>query len=169
MKRLLALSAAGVLLLAATAIVPAGCARLIYNATDSAPTGWYWLQPGGPYLGDDEVLVELPDAPARLAADRRYLPAGLPLLKRVGARGGQRVCVRDGLVFIDGQSIATALSHDSSGRPLLAWTGCRLLLISELFLLNPARTASFDSRYFGPVSISRVRGRAIPLWTWESP
>jgi type IV secretory pathway protease TraF len=40
---------------------------------------------------------------------------------------------------------------------------------NELFLLNPDKLASFDSRYFGPVTVSRVWGRAIPLWTWESP
>jgi type IV secretory pathway protease TraF len=50
-------------------------------------------------------------------------------------------------------------------RPLPAWSQCRVLLDGELFLLNPTRADSFDSRYFGPLDASFVRGRALPLFT----
>jgi conjugative transfer signal peptidase TraF len=169
MNRILTISALALSLLAMAAWMPADYERLIYNATDSAPRGWYWLEPATEFFSGDDVLIDLPEPTAQLAAERHYLPAGVPLLKRVGARGGQHVCIRDGTVVIDGKRIATVLSHDTAGRPLSAWTHCRLLQRSELFLLNPAKTASFDSRYFGPVAVSRARGRAIPLWTWESP
>jgi conjugative transfer signal peptidase TraF len=169
MMRILTISAVALLLLVLAAWIPAGYERLIYNATDSAPRGWYWLEPATAFFAGDEVLTDLPESTAQLAAERRYLPAGVPLLKRVGARGGQHVCLRGLTVFIDGKPIATTLSYDSAGRPLSAWTHCRLLMRNELFLLNPDKLASFDSRYFGPVTVSRVWGRAIPLWTWESP
>lgn len=169
MKRTLTIALIALTLLAMAAWIPAGSARLIYNATDSAPRGWYWLEPATEFFTGDEVLIDLPASAAQLAAERHYLPAGVPLLKRVGARGGQHVCLRSGTVTVDGREVAMVLSHDTAGRPLLAWPQCRLLHRSELFLLNPAKTASFDSRYFGPVAVSRARGRAIPLWTWESP
>lgn len=169
MNRILMIAGFAVTLLFMAAWLPAGYAWLIYNATDSAPRGWYWLQPSNAYSVGDEVLVDLPESVARLAAERQYLPAGVPLLKRVGALGGQRICLRDHVVRIDGVPLAMALERDSTGRPLQVWAQCRLLLGGELFLFNATKTASFDSRYFGPVSISRARGRAIPLWTWNSP
>ncbi|MGC5204350.1 S26 family signal peptidase, partial [Klebsiella pneumoniae] len=36
----------------------------------------------------------------------------------------------------------------------------------EFLLLNPTNHASYDSRYFGPISRPAVIGKAIPLWTW---
>jgi type IV secretory pathway protease TraF len=45
------------------------------------------------------------------------------------------------------------------------WDGCRTLQADELFLLMAAVPDSFDSRYFGPVSLSAVIGRLVPLWT----
>lgn len=169
MNRILVTVSLALLFFALECWIPIGDARLIYNATDSAPRGWYWIQPENDYSVGDEVLIDLPESVAHLAAERRYLPAGVPLLKRVGARGGQQICLRDRVVRIEGMPLAIALSRDTAGRPLQAWAQCRLLLAGELFLLNPAKAASFDSRYFGPVPMARARGRAIPLWTWDTP
>jgi type IV secretory pathway protease TraF len=49
------------------------------------------------------------------------------------------------------------------------WQHCRPLLDDELFLLSTTNPASFDSRYFGPVSVSAVIGSAQPIWTWNAP
>jgi type IV secretory pathway protease TraF len=48
-----------------------------------------------------------------------------------------------------------------------SWQLCRVLTGDELFLLNPSNKTSFDSRYFGPVKTTEVRGRATPLRTWS--
>ncbi len=47
-----------------------------------------------------------------------------------------------------------------------AWHGCRPLTDCEIFLLNENVVASFDGRYFGPISRIAVFGRLRPLWTW---
>jgi conjugative transfer signal peptidase TraF len=98
---------------------------------------------------------------------RGYLPLTVPLLKQVGAADGMRVCVCNGVVYVDGVAVTRALEVDSSGRALTGWQACRALVSDELFLLNPANKASFDSRYFGPIKTAAVRGRATPLWTWS--
>ncbi|MCY1558867.1 conjugative transfer signal peptidase TraF [compost metagenome] len=110
------------------------------------------------------MLIRLPDAVAVLAAQRGYLPIGIPLLKRVGAVSPQEVCIADGNVCIDGVPAAAALRTDRLGRPLRGWPGCRRLQPGELFLLSTTNPASFDSRYFGPVGTSAVLGVAHPLW-----
>jgi conjugative transfer signal peptidase TraF len=142
-------------------------ARVVYNASDSVPIGWYCVDPAGrqtdsPPVGSI-VLIQLPDTVAALAAQRGYLPLGIPLLKRVGAIAPQEVCVTDGSVRIDGVPVAITLHADRMGRPLLTWSGCRRLRLGELFLLSTTNPASFDSRYWGPVAASAVLGVAHPL------
>ena len=140
--------------------------RLIYNPTTSAPAGWYRISFTSDLNVADYVLVRLPREAARLANERQYLPLAVPLLKRIGAVREQRVCVSGNSVIIDGSPVAVALPNDSRGRNLVAWAHCRALESDELFLLSDSNPASFDSRYFGPIRLPNVIGKAIPVWTW---
>jgi conjugative transfer signal peptidase TraF len=139
--------------------------RVIYNASDSVPVGWYRIGPPRALRVGGFVLVHLPAAPKTLAARRGYLPWRIPLLKRIGAMAPQAVCVRGGIVRIDGVRVAITLRVDGVGRRLMPWRQCRRLRTGELFLLSTSNPASFDSRYFGPVKASAVVGLAQPLWT----
>jgi conjugative transfer signal peptidase TraF len=141
--------------------------RLVYNPSESAPRGWYRVGLPRDFDIGTFALVSLPDAIARLADARRYLPQSVPLLKRVVAISGQQVCERDGVVEIDGTPAARAKSTDGAGRRLDAWRGCRRLVDGELFLLSQTADSSYDSRYFGPIDRARVIGRAVPVWTWR--
>ncbi|WP_395026112.1 S26 family signal peptidase [Comamonas odontotermitis] len=151
--------------------------RLIYNPSDSVAVGWYRVDPlhhgpgslPPPLSVGSIVLAKLPPQAAALAAQRRYLPARVPLLKRVGATAPQHVCIFDALVWIDGVPVAAVLPADRLGRPLPSWPHCRGLEVGELFLLSSSNPASFDSRYFGPVSASAVIGVAHPLWLESRP
>jgi Type IV secretory pathway, protease TraF len=137
--------------------------RVIYNASASVPVGWYRIEPAHALHVGDIVLVHLPAAPSALAARRGYLPLDVPLLKRIAATSSQRVCIRDGIVRIDGMPVASTLSIDGAGRRLQAWRSCQRLRRGELFLLSTDSPASFDSRYFGPVTVHAVIGQAQPL------
>ena len=140
--------------------------RLVYNPSESAPRGWYRVGlPRDLNIGTF-ALVRLPEAFAQLADQRHYLPRTVPLLKRVAAVSGQRVCERNGVVEIDGTAVASAKTRDGVGRRLDTWSGCRTLVDGELFLLSQSTASSFDSRYFGPIDHTRVIGRAVPVWTW---
>lgn len=151
--------------------------RLIYNPSDSVPVGWYRVDPQRhgtdslprPLSVGSVVLTTLPRDVAALAAQRGYLPAHIPLLKRVGAVAPQHVCIVAGQVRIDGVPMAAALPADRLGRPLPSWQLCRRLEAGELFLLSVTNPASFDSRYFGPVSASAVIGVAHPVWLETRP
>ena len=141
--------------------------KLLYNPSESAPRGWYAFRPARMYPVGVLVVAHLPEGAARLANERHFLPATVPLLKRVAAVSGERVCERDGVVTINGQVAARARSRDGAGRLLTPWTGCRVLAQDELFLLNRDSSSSFDARYFGPIHRSSVIGWAIPIWTWR--
>ena len=144
-------------------------ARLVYNSSDSVPRGWYRVGPTESLHVGGIVLARLPTEVAALAAERRYLPERVLLLKSIGAMSPQQVCVQDRIVRIDGVALATAFKADRQGRTLPVWQRCRALHNNELFLLSTTNPASFDSRYFGPVSTSAVIGSAHPIWTWSTP
>lgn len=143
--------------------------QLVYNPSDSVPRGWYRIESADSLQVGSIVLARLPVPAAALAAQRGYLPLGIPLLKRIGAVAPQRVCVDGMSVRIDDMAVATVMRADGRGRPLLAWQQCRRLAYGELFLLSSTNPASFDSRYFGPIVATNVIGGAQPLWTWGVP
>lgn len=143
--------------------------HLVYNPSDSVPRGWYRIVPADSLQVGSIVLARLPEPAGALAAQRGYLPVGIPLLKRIGAVAPQRVCIDGDLVRIEDMAVASVLPVDGRGRPLSAWQQCRRLTHGELFLLSNTNPASFDSRYFGPILTSSVIGSAQPLWTWGAP
>ena len=151
--------------------------RLTYNPSDSVAVGWYRVDPldhrtsspPRPLSVGSIVLVPLPAEAAALAAQRGYLPTRIPLLKRVGAVAPQEVCIAGGSVRIDGVPSAAVLHADRLGRPLASWQQCRRLRPGELFLLSVTNPASFDSRYFGPISAAAVIGVARPVWLESRP
>lgn len=139
-----------------------------------------------PTLGDGEVVLVVREPLARLleglgalpeatragtvvvvpdpgsGRDAAPAPAGGPLLvKRVVAAGGQVVALVDGRVEVDGEPLAEPwlvgsggghASHPGVGVP-----------VGSVFLLGDNRLplASRDSRQFGPVSLTALRGRVI--------
>ena len=137
---------------------------IVYNATASAPIGFYRILPAGPIGRGDLVLANTPESVRRLAADRGYLPAEVRLVKRVAAVEGDAVCARDRAVTIDGRAVGEQRVTDGQGRPLPTWGDCRPLRPGEFFLLMEGVPDSFDSRYFGPVPSGAIIGRLVPLW-----
>lgn len=141
--------------------------RLIWNASASAPIGLYAIEPERSPEVNDLVGVRAPEPLASFLAEGGYLPRGVPLMKRVAALPGQRVC-RTGLaITVDAVPMGDALERDRRGHPLPVWQGCRVVADGELFLMNWQVRDSLDGRYFGPLPITAVIGRAIPLYTDE--
>jgi conjugative transfer signal peptidase TraF len=136
---------------------------LIWNASASSPIGLYWVSAGAAVRPGDMVAAFLPAQSRILAAERGYLPAGVPLVKRVAAGPGDRVCAVGESVFINAEPIAFRRIADARGRRLAGWTGCEDLDGDQLFLLGSSG-ASFDGRYFGVSGRSQLIGRARLIW-----
>jgi conjugative transfer signal peptidase TraF len=141
--------------------------RLIWNASASVPIGLYTVHPAGALHVTELVVVQPPEALASFLDERRYLPRGVPMLKRVLALPGQTVCRTDRAIAVDGIAMGDALSRDRSGRPLPVWQGCRRIPAGEVFLMNWQSEDSLDGRYFGLLPVTTIVGRADPLWTRE--
>ena len=153
----------------ATALLSVGLGlvanHLIVNCTRSLPLGLYWISRGtGPGRGD-LVAVPVPASVRTLVRERRYLPEGALLLKRVVAWPGDRVCTEGGVFSINDAPFGALESHDSAGRSLPQLTFCGMVADGELYLASRA-PHSFDSRVFGPVFATDVRGTVTPVWTF---
>lgn len=141
--------------------------KLIWNATASAPVGFYTVEPADRIEVPELVAVMPPEPLAGFMVERGYVGRGVPLLKRVLGLLGQRVCRTGRTITVDGIETGEALERDSLGRELPVWQGCRVVREGELFLMNWQVRDSLDGRYFGPIPASSVIGRALPLWTDE--
>jgi len=141
--------------------------RFLWNASESVPIGLYRLHPAGGLAVTDLVAVLPPEPLATFLADGHYLPSGIPMLKRVLALPGQTVCRQDLTISINKIEMGEAREHDSRGRPLPIWQGCRVIADGEVFLMNWQSADSLDGRYFGVLPTSAIIGRAEPLWTGE--
>ncbi|RVT73052.1 S26 family signal peptidase [Agrobacterium sp. CNPSo 2736] len=143
--------------------------KLIWNASASVPVGLYRIVRADRLDVTDLAVVMPPDDLADFLDERRYLPRGLPLLKRVLALSGTTVCRNGAEITAYGMAYGQARERDGQGRPLPVWQGCRTLRVGEAFFMKWDSPDSFDSRYFGPLPLSTVVGRAIPLWTTDDP
>lgn len=141
---------------------------VIYNASGSAPLGFYYVADRLPKRGEMVVVKPAPAIELMIIA-HGMLPPSVPLVKQVAAAGGDEVCRSNqpvGNVAINGKIVAEVLDKDREGRPLPSWDGCIHLIDGEFFLLQP-HPNSFDSRYFGPIVQCSILGVARPMWTWN--
>lgn len=161
-------------LLAGT-LLTARAAGLRVNETASMPRGlWRVIAADAPLRRGEIIAACPPDTRAiREAVVRGYIPAGacpggtVPLLKPVAAVAGDVVTVTPAGIAVDGRPVENTapLGRDSAGRMLRSVPpGTYLVAGGEIWLLSGRDPRSFDSRYFGAVSVRNVQGVARPLW-----
>lgn len=138
--------------------------RLVWNASASAPIGLYAVGDAAGLARGNMVIARLPAEFRMFAARRHYLPANVPLVKRVAAVPGDTVCAVGARIFVNGQLIGSSLARDGAGRVMPRWAGCVSLAEGRYFLLMAESGASFDGRYFGVSEASDIVGRARLLW-----
>jgi conjugative transfer signal peptidase TraF len=161
----------GVLLRAALATALASAlaslvgAHLLWNWTPSLPLGLYWLSTGGRAEVGTLVAFPVPEPVRALVLERRYLPSGALLVKPVVATRSDVVCTEGGTLTVNGRPLGVIATEDTRGRPLPSDQRCGPLPDGDVFVASHFPT-SFDSRTFGPVRLSDLRGTVTPLWTY---
>ncbi|WP_234052729.1 MULTISPECIES: S26 family signal peptidase [unclassified Xanthobacter] len=165
-RRILTMTVLAVIGIAAASAVETPT-KLIWNATASAPIGFYTVEPADRIEVPELVAVMPPEPLATFMIERGYIARDVPLLKRVVGLPGQQVCRTGRTITVNGTEIGEALERDSLGRDLPVWQGCRVIGHDQLFLMNWEVRDSLDGRNFGPIPAASVIGRAVPLWTDE--
>ena len=144
--------------------------KLVYNASESVPVGFYWID-RQPILRGDYVYVRVPERVRNLVIEHGYLPPDIPLVKHVVGLNGDRVCRAGTEISVNGAVVSTAKRQDRLGRQMPDWHGCHILTERTVFLLQE-HPRSFDGRYFGPVNRHLIIGRATRLrlpWRKHEP
>jgi len=106
---------------------------------------------------------------------------GQPYIKRVIGIGGDKIELKDGLVYLNGTKMIEPYVFkeiDDSTQPTEAIIGVSTWVVpdGELFLMGDHRSNSADSREFGAVEVTDVIGRAwLRYWpvttfsVWHTP
>ncbi len=173
-ERWLRIALLGVALLGAGAL-----AGFRVNVTRSYPLGLYRV--GGDASAVERgsvVIVCLPPEWARFALRREILGPGhceggsYGLGKMVLAMGGDQVELRRDGLAVNRAPVPNGrtLERDSRGQrmPHYPW-GRYTLRPGEVWLYSPYHPGAFDSRYFGPVTVTRIQAVIRPVWTDASP
>jgi conjugative transfer signal peptidase TraF len=151
----------------ASALACLAGAHLLWNWTPSLPLGLYWVSPrtSGPLPVGALVAFPVPPHVVRLVTERRYLPPGALLVKPVVATSRDDVCTDGGELTVNGTALGAIATEDTLGRPLPHDARCGPLPDGDVFVASHFPT-SFDSRTFGPIPLSAIRGTVTPLWTY---
>lgn len=143
-------------------------AMVSVNATASMPRG-VWARDAlgtGHKLTRGQIVVA---GPPERAVELGCVRARQVLLKYVVGVPGDRVCVRDGSIYLDEDTSPVAHTRRRpTGEPgLLPTQGCVVVSPGHVWLATP-HPRSCDSRYFGQVERAQVRARASVLWSLET-
>lgn len=146
----------------------------ILVGTESIPPGLYWVDRRvSSYFEDD--YVTFPFKPTQAWISERYRGNQRVFTKQVKAIEGDtvsadeqgllRVCrTRNTAVPVRCEELGRPRDVDSQGRAMTPWLAPRqqyVLQAGELWV-HGAHPKSLDSRYYGPIHTSIVKGRATP-------
>ena len=162
------IAVAAALVIAVTIAWPMVGVPLLINATNSEPLGLYRVKThkAREYVRGMLVVFAVPAAFERLVTDRGWMSPGWRLVKGIGAIAGDRVCVTDAAVAVNGVPIGPVAAKDTEGQRLPRYRGCEILNDNEFLPLSTHHAKSFDGRYMGPQPLTAILGEAIPVWTF---
>lgn len=142
--------------------------RVFFNYSSSLPIGIYLSIPGFGVRNGDIVAYYADDSVYNFAREHHYLADGLEktyFIKHVATPGHTYEITEHGF-FVDNFYIGDIAKSDHQGNPLPQLNLGHYVVQPGEVMTYTSNTHSFDSRYFGPVKISQIETRVIPLLTF---
>lgn len=146
-----------------------------FNSTRSITLDLYWLT-DSPVTKDAYVFFCPPqsylfdEAKLRGYIGAGFCPGGYGfMMKRVLASSKDHIEVSGEGVRVNGRllNLTKALKADAAGRKIPRRVlDYYTLADSELLLMSDVNVKSFDSRYFGPIDLSQIKGVIRPIITF---
>src|SRR5262245_16691648 len=91
-------------------------------------------------------------------------------IKRVIAVEGQTIEVRNKQVFVDGKPWDDPHATWAPGHGQSDNSGPFTVPPGHVFVMGDNRDQSYDSRFWGPVPMSDIKGKALIIyWSWDGP
>ena len=144
------------------------------NTTNSLLLGLYWITDSPIEKGAYVIFCPPPSAVFDEAKHRGYFGAGFCpgdyeyLMKKILAAKKDIVIVADDGVRVNGELLpfSAPLKTDRFGRPLPVLRAEYELGDADLLLMTDVSAKSFDSRYFGLINRSQIKGVIRPVFIW---
>jgi len=139
--------------------------KLIFNYTDSLPHGFYFVTKTESYKRGDLIVFDIPVHVKQMVIERQYLVEDGQFMKLLVAQSGEFFC-NSGPRFVAGsRDLGNIKVADRAGRMLPKNHYCGVLK-GEQIGVGIEGDVSFDSRYFGPILASGIKGKARPIFTF---
>lgn len=84
-----------------------------------------------------------------------------PYIKRIIGLPGDEIAFRDGHVFVNGEQLDEAHIVKQTNCPTASCREPTIVPEGHVYVLGDNRTSSEDSRFFGPITIDSIIGKAI--------
>jgi conjugative transfer signal peptidase TraF len=139
--------------------------NLYINISDSVPVGLYVKAANQTIARGDYVVFFLPDDVADQVRGRPWFDEKTSLLKTVAGLPGDTYTASGDGYYINGELIGRIFAADKQGRPLPQLPAGLHEVEQRHFLPAAAAPNSFDSRYYGQVSVAKIKSKVIPLLT----
>lgn len=136
--------------------------HLVVNKFIFARNGDSWLHGVLPYRAPgrgDIVVFKFPDEPRR------------DFIKRCVAVAGDTVMIREKVLYLNGEEMVEpyAVHKETDLKMRRDYYGPYTVPEGTIFCLGDNRDNSHDSRFWGPVPLSNVKGRAVLIyWSFEA-
>lgn len=137
--------------------------QIYINVTQSLPRGIYQLRPDEVIARGDAVLVVDLD---EIGIDRALCPYK-GLLKQVAAFGGDTIDSDGRHIFVNGDPLPDSdiFTRDKFGKGLPQREYPYIIPDGSVYLTSQHKYG-YDSRYYGPVNIKHIAGKALLLFSF---
>lgn len=134
-----------------------------YQVSRSMPRGFYFIKPVHRLRHGDIVIFHPPTLALTFLIQKGLVPENGILMKNVMGIPGDYVCKKNHRIWINHRYIAPVYIHGLNQEYLPSKPFCQTLTKNQYLLMSTYISRSFDGRYFGPVSKSRIIGKAIKV------